>query len=262
MIIAPCAEAAGFGDNSLWDDGLAEVARYDSKTLIYGRLWDHEKVLIVVKEDFTEEYYTKADAPYKNKKLIPVIKLNIFTRIQTMVYPYQYLTSVFVKKNDVFYPLKMTVSSQEWCGNTFKEWINWKKPARIVYHSYFDNQGDGSVSVDYSPGNMLWEQLFFSLRALAFRNGYKKTFKLYDSLTTNQFKAPGLHEAKAGVSGPVEIEALKKKISCWKVTVETGTGKAVYWFAEAYPHSLIRYTDSKGQEMRIKKLERTAYWNK
>ena len=103
-----CASDTSFGSHELWNDGRAEVAIYDAKKRIYGKLWNHEMVMITVKEDFNTAYYTKADYPYEGKDLLPVLKLNIFTKIQTQNYPYHYLVSVFVKKADVTYPVKMT----------------------------------------------------------------------------------------------------------------------------------------------------------
>lgn len=262
LLIGENSYPLNFGADPLWDDGLAEVAVYRSKKYIYGTLWDHETTLITVKEDFTKKYYTKADYPYAGKPLIPVLKLNIFTRIQTTNYPYHYLVSVFVKKNDLAYLLKMTVSSQEWCGNTFKEWQNWNTPARIVYHSYFDGQGNGTIDVPYKQGDLLTEQLFVSLRGLPFANGYSQTFRLLDPMMSNTYKKPRWRNATLTVSGPEPVQALRKNISCWIVHITHGSGEFNFWFDTEYPHPLIKYDDADGQEMIITNITRRAYWKR
>lgn len=257
---APSARAGYFGTDKIWDDGLAEVAKYDAKKMIYNHLWDNEMVLITVKEDLSKKYHVKADPPYEGKELVPVLKLNVFTRIQTYNYPYHYLISVFVKRSDVAFPVKMTVSSQEWCGNTFKEFINWKRPAEFVYHSYFDGQADGRVKAGFEKGNMLREQLFLSLRALDFRQGLERKFKLLESQMTNKFRAPVWEDAELRVTGREGIRAMGKEIDCWKVVVKTPSQEMNFWFDARFPHALVKYADSIGQEMVLKEISRRTYW--
>lgn len=254
------AAAASFGESRLWDDGLAEVAHYQGKKQIYGKLWDHELVIVTVKEDFNEEYYVKADPPYGGKELLPVLKQNIFTRIQTKNYPYHYLISVFVRRQDVWDPVKMTVGSQEWCGNTFKEFVGWKRPAEFVYHSYFDRQGDGRLQIDLEKGDMLHEQLFLSLRALDFEEGLTKRFRLLDSQMTNKFKKPRWHRATLTVEGKTDIEAAGERVECWKVAVTSDSERMNFYFDEKFPHVLVRYEDDRGQELVLKEVSRRAYW--
>jgi hypothetical protein len=265
LIICACfaAPAAGvsFGEHPMWDDGLAEVAVYKAKTQIYGKLWDHEMVLATVKEDLTTALYVKADPPYGKKELLPVLKQNIFTRIQTANYPYHYLVSVFVDRKSATRPVKMTVGSQEWCGNTFKELKFWERPASIVYHSYFDGQGDGEAQFEFREGDMLREQLFLALRTIDFREGYTKSFRLLNSQMTNKYIAPAFTNAALSVEGTDKIETLGKEVACWNVTVTAGADEMRYWFTKEFPHVLVKYADSRGQEMHLERIAREAYWD-
>ncbi|NIM20191.1 MAG: hypothetical protein GTO51_08155 [Candidatus Latescibacteria bacterium] len=260
LLLPSLSWSGGFSTNPLWDDGLAEVAVYDAKARIYNRLWDHEMVLVTVKEDFSKEQYTKADPPYHGKDLLPVIKLNMFTRIQTFNYPYHFLVSLFVEKNDAFIPVKMTVGSQEWCGNTFVEFKNWVRPASFVYHSYFDGQGNGEVSIDFNQGDMLREQLFISLRDIPFRKGYRRTFRLLNSQMSNYFRDPIWHESELVVVGEEEVETSKEQVLSWRIDVTNSTEQVTLWFDKNFPHPLVKYVDSSGQEMVLKEISRSAYW--
>jgi hypothetical protein len=105
--------------NKYWDDGLAEVATYAAERTVYGKKRSFDYTLITVKEDFNEQFNVKTDN-YDRKDLFPVMKVNAFCRIPTDNYPYHYLSSAFFKREDATQIYKITISSQEWCGNTFK----------------------------------------------------------------------------------------------------------------------------------------------
>jgi hypothetical protein len=254
--------AGGFGEHALWNDGLAEVATYQAKKKIYGVLRDHEAVMITVKEDFSREMYTKADPPYEGKKLLPVLKVNLFSRIETDNYPYHYLVSLFVKRNDLFHPVKMTVSSQEWCGNTFKLFKNWQSPPSFEYHSYFDEQGDGETTVNFQSGDLLREQLLISLRDIPFQEGYRKTFRLLESQMTNKFKKPTWQQAELVVVGEEDVETPAGTIRSWRLNITSYNDRISIWFSRDYPHPLVKYFDASGEEMILKEISRSAYWKR
>src|SRR5678816_482494 len=107
----------------VWDDGLAEVAHYDSHRLVYAEDRTFETILITVKEDFDRARAVKADPPYEGRDLMTVLKLNIISRIDTQNYPYFYMASLFVRRDDPRQVVKLAASSQEWCGTTFRELV-------------------------------------------------------------------------------------------------------------------------------------------
>src|SRR5436309_14993759 len=93
-ILNVSTEAANpeWGGNPIWDDGLAEVAKYQARRTVYAKARVFESIYITVKEDFTPKYYAKADSP--SGQSIPVLKLNMVSTIPTDNYDYRYLTSV------------------------------------------------------------------------------------------------------------------------------------------------------------------------
>ncbi|MDP6776950.1 MAG: hypothetical protein QGI83_09305, partial [Candidatus Latescibacteria bacterium] len=168
LFLVSQAEAgdATWGSQKVWDDGLAEVAVYDATRTVYGKTRSFETVVITVKEDLNAAFHVKADPPYDDKQLIPAFKMNIVSKIQTENYPYRYLTSVFVSRSDVSRLIKMTVGSQEWCGNTFKLLKTWGGRPALEYHSYWDGQGDGSFPLEWDASTLAEDQLVLSLRSL------------------------------------------------------------------------------------------------
>lgn len=252
--------SSDWGLDPVWDDGQAEVATYDAERTVYRQTRRFETVLITVKEDFTKALYVKADWPYEGKDLLTVLKLNIVSEIQTENYPYRYMTSVFIDRERPMRAVKMTMSSQEWCGNTFKEFIGWDGTPRLVFHSYFDTQGDGAYPLDLKPGDLLEDQLPVSLRSLPFKPGLTFTTRLIESQITNRASVPKLLDATVTVIGQEAVETRMGTITSWNVEVKAGSLVQHYWFEQAYPNILTRFTASDGRQLVLKDRTRRKYW--
>jgi len=159
-----------WADNSIWDDGLAEVAVYEASQKIYGEQKNFECTYVTVKEVFNDDYKVKTD-DYSREDLYDVIKVNRFERIETANYPYHFLSSMFFKRNEPQKIHKMTISSQDWCGNTYKAYTPIENGYQIDYNSYWDGEGVGTKSKE---GVFLFEdQLPFTLRTMNLSDGLK-----------------------------------------------------------------------------------------
>ncbi len=254
------AAPSKWGEDPIWDDGQAEVAKYDAERVIYGKVRKYQSVLITVKEDFNGKFYAKADPPYEQKELLPILKLNIVSEIETENYPYRFLTSVFVDRKDVFHLVKMTVGSQEWCGNTFKEFKGWTERPRLVFHSYWGGQGDGSYDLDMKAGDLVEDQLPISLRGLPFYPGYSLNTRILESQIHNKASEPRIRDAAIRVTEGQKIASKAGKIDCWKVEVEMGDMTQYYWFEREYPNILVKFDAPDGRKLLLKDRVRRKYW--
>lgn len=107
-----------------WYDGKAEISSYKLKQGRYGEIHRGTASLIFVTEPFSPQRFVK---PYQeNKQSISVLKLNFVKKFNTGIYPYSMMTSTFLPI-DSTYSLKVSSSSQEWCGHTYMELKNKKK---------------------------------------------------------------------------------------------------------------------------------------
>ncbi|MFY9243637.1 MAG: septum formation inhibitor Maf [Polaribacter sp.] len=131
--------------NDYWYDGTAEITSYKLTQARYGELHEGTAVTIFVTEDFLPEKQVKAD--YKNEKNIPILKLNKTKKFFTGIYPYSIMTSTFSPINIDKKSLKISFSSQEWCGNTFVQ-LNNKEKFEVDFHSYFENNSDEKISLE------------------------------------------------------------------------------------------------------------------
>ncbi len=250
-----------WAENKLWDDGMSEVAIYESQRIVYGKARFYDYAYILVKETFNREFNVKTD-DYDRNDLFDVIKVNKFAQIETHKYPYHYLTSLYFERDEPARVHKLTNSSQEWCGNTFKH-IN-PEEDRYIYHydSYWDNQGRGSMTL---PGDVLFEdQLSYSLRTLNFRDGMTFEARVVESQITNQATDPEIYDAIFSISAAtIDSEKLEylSGTPAWMVEVKLAEDKTnIYWFEEAYPNIMLKMQAWDGRKMLLASRKRDDYW--
>ncbi len=133
-----------------WYDGKAEITSYKLEQARYGELHEGYAVLVFVTEDFSKSKQVKLDNPQDAKDDdVKVLKLNRIKKFDTGLYRYSMMDSVFTPVNTSDFPntLKLTSSSQEWCGQTFKQLNLDKNGYDVSSYSYFESEGDQKFSL-------------------------------------------------------------------------------------------------------------------
>jgi hypothetical protein len=119
-------------------------------------------VLIFVTEDFLTDKQVKNEQ-YTNPNSTPILKLNMVRKFPTGLYSYAIMTSVFTPTKVEEYPqtLKVSTTTQEWCGHTYQQ-VNFRDGAyKNTLHSYFENEADQATEVEYA---VLEDELFNRIR--------------------------------------------------------------------------------------------------
>jgi hypothetical protein len=241
----------------LWEDGLAEVATYDAERTVYMKKRNFEYTQITVKEEFNQQFNVKTE-DYTRADLFPVMKVNQFCAIPTDQYPYHYLTSLFFRRDQPVALYKMTTSSQEWCGNTFKTIVDDGVNFEESYDSYWDTEGMGSR--DLRRDVFLEDALTYTLRSLKFAELPAFNFVVLALQQTNKATPPEYYEARLVTASAPAADAPEP---AWRVAVTLAPGKQnVYWFAKNYPNVLLRQTTWDGRTLRLKSMRRYVYWPK
>jgi hypothetical protein len=145
-----------------WYQGKAEISRYELSQNRYGDNHPGEAIHIFVTEDFLTDKQVKNDR-YKNKNSISVLKNNMIRQFSAGIYDYSMMTSVFTPIDRNLHPntLKITTSSQDWCGQSFQQ-INLKKDKyKIELRSYFESEADQNFKLDYA---FLEDEIFNRIR--------------------------------------------------------------------------------------------------
>lgn len=243
-----------WANKNYWDDGKAEVAKYAAEQSIYGKVRNFEYVYMLVKEDFNKEFNVKTDN-YNRSDLFNIMKVNQFCRIETDNYPYHFLSSFFYIRENPLHLHKATISSQEWCGNTFKVFHNYDTGFIYHFNSYWDGQGEGSFELGKEV--LFEDQLSYSLRALKFKEGLIFNYEIVESQITNQATKPKIYNAT------ISVNTASTRENVWKVEVALDNEKLnEYSFEKSYPNVLVKQQTWDGRNMKLLSVERNEYWKK
>jgi len=145
-----------------WYEGKSEISVYELKQNRYNGVHDGEAVMIFVTEDFLKDKQVKNDN-YTSKFSTPILKNNQIRKFATGLYDYSMFTSVFTEAIDTKNnnTLKITTSSQDWCGQSFLQINKQERSYKIRGFSYFENEGDTDKTIDK---NLIVDEIFNLIR--------------------------------------------------------------------------------------------------
>ena len=143
-----------------WYSQGAEISRFKLQQSRYGEIHDGDAVLVFVTEELNRAIQVKADRP--GQQNVPVLKLNAVRKFFTGIYPYSIMTSIFAPINAREYPLplKITSSTQEWCGQVYTQMNLGDGEYRVRSHSYFEEEGDQNFNLKkHVPEDAIWTMI-------------------------------------------------------------------------------------------------------
>lgn len=149
--------------NDYWYAGKGEINSYKLEQSRYGQNREGTSVLVFVTEDFSKSKQVKLDNPSRNPgDKVSVLKANMIRKFNTGIYDYSMMASVFTPVSSDKYPhtLKVTTSSQEWCGHTWTQYNRTNGGYNIEGKSYFESEGDATskLNVDWLEDE-LWNRI-------------------------------------------------------------------------------------------------------
>ncbi len=258
------AEALSEEFNRYWYSGEAEVSSFQLEQARYGEIHSGKAVLVFVTEPFSKTKQVKADNPQKGD--ISVMKLNSTKKFNTGIYPYSMMTSTFVpvkgKNNQA---LKVTTTSQEWCGHTFTQLNNRKGKFQIESRSYFESEGDQDLTLENTIiEDELWTKIRLNPEALPVGEHLVLPSFFYLRLKHKTIKAYTANIQKQ----PVANNRISYKINYPDLNREL---KIV--FSDKFPYEILEWEETYGsgwgsnakklttKATRIKTIK-TDYWTK
>ncbi|MDZ7741845.1 MAG: hypothetical protein U5Q03_08885 [Bacteroidota bacterium] len=143
-----------------WYAGKAEIAHYELEQARYGEIHPGRAVLIFVTEDFSKSKQVKLDHPHRDREdAVKVMKLNLTKKFLTGIYPYSVMASVFTPVGTKAFnnALKITASTQEWCGHVYTQMNHRGDDFLLKSFSYFEAEGDKMFQLqDYFAEDNIW----------------------------------------------------------------------------------------------------------
>lgn len=267
--------APEYGDRfwSHWGDGQAELAAYDLVIDRYGQQREGTAVAIFVTETFALDDRVKSDPGQRSKELeVPVIKLNLVKDFPTGIYDYNLMLSAFVQVAPAAdlpagSPLKTSFSSQEWCGHVYQQALFEAGAVRIDSHSYFDGEADSKLVLHTPRVTLAEDVLLLWARGLAhpaLNPGESREVSLLMGSQQARLlhRKPDWQKAvimRSGDRGPLTVPAGDFEVELRTVEVEGGLSWNFYVEAD-WPHRLVQWDNTNGEEARLIGGERMAYW--
>lgn len=216
---------------SYWFGGKAEISSYELKQARYGETHEGQSVLVFVTEPFNPSKLVKSD--YGSESDIQVLKLNHTKKFTTGIYPYSMMTSSFLPLENGEHSLKITSSSQEWCGHTYMELQN-KKKFEVAIRSYFEGESD-LINLDK---NLLEDDMWTKIRISP------------DELPTGNLKViPSFfyirlkHKETQTYSCEAKLTA-EKTTSTYEMNYSGLKRKVAITFENEFPHKILGWTES------------------
>ena len=220
--------------------------------------------MIFVTEDFSANKQVKLDDPHSaGADAVKVLKLNATRNFNTGIYPYSTMTSVFtpVYQDEIGNTIKLTTTSQEWCGHTFLQANFRNTHYEIQSRSYFETEGDQDTEVLVTwLEDELWTQLRLDPSTLP-----TGEFDMVPGSIYCRFR----HEAFNPVKAQGNTANLNDSLSSYKVSYPSLERSLKIVFETSFPHKIISWEESypeRGSMMTTKAtLNKTMlldYWNK
>ena len=253
--------------NEYWYQGLAEITSYDLEQARYGEIHKGSAVMVFVTEDFSKKKLVKMDNPSANPKdAVSILKLNKTRKFNTGIYPYSIMLSTFTPVNYKKNPntLKVTNSSQEWCGHTFMQLgLSGNKYSGELF-SYFESEGDQQFKLEKT----ILEDELWSIIRINPMNLPRGEFDIIPSTTYARLKHINYKVEKAvGVLEDLE------DVYVYSLDYKDLGRKLSITFEKDFPHQIISWeeTHKSGFGAGAKTLTTKAtrkksimldYWNK
>ncbi|QTY25917.1 septum formation inhibitor Maf [Flavobacterium sp. CS20] len=237
---------------SHWFDGKAEVASYDLTQMRYGEPRQGSAVLIFVKEPFLPQAQVKANTA--TDKTVDVMKLNYTKKFNTGIYPYSIMQSVFLPLTTQPHAIKVTASTQEWCGQTYMQ-LNNREQFDIKMHSYFEGEADQELKLDkHLLENEIWVKLRINPTDIP-----KGKLKIIPDFSFFRLKHQKIKAYKA------EISQLKKTDTLLTTLNYQNIDRMLKIYQEPeFPFTILKWQeiDKDTTEATLSKKMRIDYWTK
>jgi hypothetical protein len=238
-------------NNSYWGDGKAEFNIYDAQIAREGVPRQCEVLHILVREPFDPKQFVKPEGSPR-PDTIAVLKLNQILHVPTGLYVYQQMHSNFWRVDNARL-LKFSLTSNDSCGNTYKEARRAGDQFSYEYRTYWDGMADGKESIAPPPNGCFYDELPWLVRTLDFSKA-TGDFEVQLAATVINSKKDNV----AFKSAKISFKSTERSID---VVVEHAGGVDKFVLDRDGPHLLREWTAADGSHLKMKRNLKVDYWN-
>ena len=280
LSLACCNKAETQVDKNFWKnwgDSRAEINSYRLDMPRYGEHRTASAVLVFVTEDLGKQSQVKVDRVGPEK--VKVLKLNHSRRFVTGIYDYAMMLSVFSplevwsfgnEEYPAVTPVKISLSSTEWCGNYYQQLNTRDKGYQIETHSYFDGEADANTKLTVGPELITEDDLFIRVREILapFPAG---EYEMLSSALFSRFSHESLKKVNSRIIRNKLNAKLKTEIGTFSVIqykVETSQREYLIWVENSGERRILKWQIKflSGEKGLVENAEilasfRTQYWS-
>jgi hypothetical protein len=238
-------------NDSYWGDGKAEFNIYDAQIARYGVPRGCEVLHILVREPMDPKQFVKPDNP-NQPDAVPVLKLNQILHVPTGLYVYQQMHSGFWRVDNAQL-LKFSLTSNDSCGNTFKEARREGAGFAYEYHTYWDGMAGGKENVVVPANGYFYDELPWLVRTIDFQKP-STPFEVQLAGSTINSKKDNFVFKPAKVS----FKSTERETD---VAVEHAGGTDHFILDRNFPNLLRAWNAADGSRLKMKRSLKVAYWN-
>lgn len=238
-------------NNSYWADGKAEFNIYDAQIARYGQPRPTEALHILVREPFDPKQFVKPD-DWKRPDMIAVLKLNQILHIPTGLYVYQQMHSNFWRVDDARL-WKFSLTSNDSCGNTFKEARRASDQFNYEFRTYWDGMAEGRENIAVPANGFFYDELPLRVRTIDFSKPGGE-FEIQLAPTTIKSKKDEIIFKAAKVSFTSNERAID-------VAVRSDAGTDHFILDRDFPFLLREWRAADSSHLKLKRSLKVAYWN-
>ena len=253
--------------NAYWYGGKAEINVYDLEQARYGSIHKGKAVRIFVTEDFLVSQQVKKESATQEAHT-SVLKMNFLKKFPTGIYDYSMMSSVFTPVDDTQYKktIKVSTSSQEWCGHTYSQLNLRGDKYSFNGHSYFESENDQQYEIQYAYlEDEIWNRI--RLRPLNLPQG---EFKIIPSTMHARLKHFDLQPMSVRGSLNLQIQDDQTELYVYKLQYENGRELTIhahstfpyritYW-EDKYESGFGPFKKKLSTKATLKKSVKESYW--
>jgi len=255
--------AGGWREDRAWHDGQAELCVYEATRTIYGLPREHlaRAYTDLERADPRTTVKTGADTG------LAVFKHHWSEIVPTGNYDYRFSTMSYLLAKDLS-PFKLSVSTQEDCGASFKE--IWHEEERMKWEEsvYFPGAGRRRGGYPRAEKAVFLDALTLSLRDFPFDAPAAMHLRVIPSQKSTRAESYDVVERTVAYAGRRELDLPIGRTEAHELELRSPAGEveARYWFAAdgSAPmlHALVRYEGPGGVSYRLRSHARVRYWER
>jgi hypothetical protein len=238
-------------NNSYWDDGKAEFNIYDAQIARYGVPRPCEVLHILVREPFDPKQFVKPEGSPR-PDTIAVLKLNQILHVPTGLYVYQQMHSNFWRVDNAQL-LKFSLTSNDSCGNTYKEARRNGDQLNCEYRTYWDGMAEGKENVTVPANGFFYDELPWLVRTIDF------------SKPTGEFEVQLAGSTINSKKDTIVFKPAKVSFKSTERTIDVAVGHAGgsdhFILDREFPFLLREWSAADGSRLKMKRSLKVAYWN-